>query len=76
MEVASSLGLTWGEKEIHAPSLTICSNFRGSSFLFEKKIRELLYSVVHYLPLYVEGMAVIEVWDLFCLRKLIRFLYY
>lgn len=64
MEVASSLGLTWGEKEIHAPSLTVCSNFRGSSFLSEKKIRELHFSVVHYLPLYGEYMVVVKVWDL------------
>lgn len=43
MEVASSLGLTWGEKEIHAPSLTVCSNFRGSSFLFEKKNQRITF---------------------------------
>lgn len=71
MEVASSLGLTWGEKEIHAPSLTVCSNFRGSSLLFEKKIKELHCSMIHYLLLYGEDMAVIKGWDLFCLGKLI-----
>lgn len=76
MEVASSLGLTWGEKEIHAPSLTVCSYFRVQvSYLENKSENYVVQWLIIYLCLGKTWLS-LRFGICFVWGKLIRFLYY